>query len=505
MSVPRFDVLATVPVLLPAIAIVLVIVAEAVSPDGVRVRRLVDGIAIGGLTLGGLGVALLAVLDRGEVIYRATICQPATDVVGQRCSYVVSPLTLTLQGIVLVGALGCLLLARDGAGASDRSAHHALLLSAATGAAAAAAARDLATLVVAVELASLPVIALVGMRREAAGAQAAVTLLLTAVTSLGLLLLGVALLYAAVGDLYLDSISTALASPEVPRAVQAVAVLGTVFAVAGLGFKISAVPFHLWTPDTYAGAPMPVAAFLAVVSKAAGFAALIVLLAIGLPGLLDVWAPLLGVVAVLTMTIGNVIALRQRVAVRLLAWSTVAQAGWVLLPLAAAPDVPSMQRPVAAGVAYLGAYAAASLLVFTVVVLVARHHRAGEEHAISDYRGLARREPVATAALVLGLVSLAGLPPGVLGLVAKVLVVRPLVDGRMWLLALIAVINVALGVVYYLRWAAMAMAPAPAGERPVTWNVKPAEGAVLGGAFAVVVVLCLLPGPLAAVLPGILR
>lgn len=516
LHVPSFDLPATLPVLLPALAVVAVLVAEAAVPastaaGAARVRRTVDGLAVGGLGLGLVSVVLLGLGGQDGVIYRATVCQDAVAGMPQRCSYVVSPLTLTLQGLALAGALGCLLLARDGAGARDRTAHHALLLSATCGAVAAAAARDLATLVVAVELASLPVIALVGLRREAEGAQAAVTLLVTAVTSLGLLLLGVALIYAAVGDLYLDSIATALATPEAgsgatgDSAVQAVAGLGTLLAIAGLGFKISAVPFHLWTPDTYSGAPLPVAAFLAVVSKTAGFAAVVVLLAFGMPQLSDVWAPLLGVVAVVTMTVGNVVALRQRVAVRLLAWSTVAQAGWVLLPLAAVPYSSSLTVPVAAAVAYLAAYAAASLLVFVVVVLVARHHVAGEDHTIQDYRGLARREPVATAALILGLVSLAGLPPGVLGLVAKVLALRPLVDGRMWLLAVIAVANVALGVVYYLRWAALAVSAQATGERPVTWRVRPAEGAVLGGAFALVVVLCLLPGPLAGILPGVLR
>jgi NADH-quinone oxidoreductase subunit N len=523
VTVPALDGFAMLPVILPAVAVIALLLAEACAPDGVLTRRIVDGLAGAGLAGGALAVAWLASAGAGTAwggadgagagglgtgaagVYRATACQPAVSgATFERCSYVVSSLTLSLQAVILLGALGCLLLARDGAGARDRAAHHTLLLTAAAGAAAAAAGRDLATLVIAVEVASLPVIALVGLRREAAGAQAAVTLLLTAVTSLGLLLMGVALLYAATGDLYLEAIAQALSAPDLPRAVLLVASLGVVLAVAGLGFKVSAVPFHLWTPDTYAGAPLPVAAFLAVVSKAAGFAAIVVLLAIGVPALVDTWAPVIGVVAVATMTVGNVIALRQRIAVRLLAWSTVAQAGWVLLPLAAAPFA-SPRSAVAASVAYLAAYAAGSLLVFAVVVLVARHHRAGEEHTINDYRGLVRREPVATAALVLGLVSLAGLPPGVLGLVAKVLALRPLVDGRMWLLALIAVANVAIGVVYYLRWAALTLVAAPSGERAVSWRVRPAEGAVLGGAFALVIMLSLLPGPLADAVTGVLR
>ena len=211
----------------------------------------------------------------------------------------------------------------------------------------------------------------------------------------------------------------------------AVAALGALLGVAGIAFKISLVPFHLWTPDTYAGAPLPVAAFLAVVSKTAGVAAMLVLLGVGLPSLAAVWAPVVGVLALVTMTVGNLVALRQRVAVRLLAWSTVAQAGWVMVPLAAARPARRPPAPgVAASVGYLIAYVAASLAAFAVVVLLARHHPAGEEHTLEAYRGLARREPVGAFVLGFALACLAGLPPGVMGLVAKVVAVRPLVDAR---------------------------------------------------------------------------
>ena len=137
------------------------------------------------------------------------------------------------------------------------------------------------------------------------------------------------------------------------------------------------------------------------------------------------WAPVIGVVAALTVTFGNLVAMRQTVAVRLLAWSTVAQAGWVLLPLSAArPGTPSAVRAAtAASVGYLVAYAAASLAAFSVVVIVGRRHPAAEEHSIEAYRGLARREPVASAVLAFALACLAGLPPGVVGLMAKVVVV----------------------------------------------------------------------------------
>ena len=505
-GVQALDALAVAPVAAPLVALLLVLVVDAVAPAAGRARHLHDALALAGLLAAGAAVVALAA-DGAD---RRTACVPGGGLQLSACSYVISPLTLALQGVTVAAALVCLLLAVDGPGARDRTPHHVLFLAAVAGATALAGARDLATLVVALETATLPAVGLVALRRDPQGAQGAVTFLLTALSSLGLLLLGSALVLAATGSAHFDRIATALGDPSLPPRVRAVAVLGVLLAVAGVAFKLSAVPFHLWTPDTYAGAPLPVAAFLATVSKAAATAAFVVLLVVGVAPLAASWAPVLGLVAAVTITVGNLVALRQRVAVRLLAWSTVAQAGWVLLPLAGAGDGgPAQLRAAATGsVGYLAAYVAATLAVFAVVVLLARHHRAGEEHRLEDYRGLARREPVAAAVLAFGLACLAGLPPGVVGLVAKVLAVRPVVDVAAWPLALVAAANVALGLVYYLRWGALLFAgPADgAGERAVpTWRVRPAEGVALGAAGAACVVLSVWPQAIAGVVPGLLR
>jgi NADH-quinone oxidoreductase subunit N len=480
--VPSVDWVALAPVLLPVLAVVLVLLVDGVLPGGQRIRRALDAVAVAGLLAAAVAVAWLAV-DGGD---RATVCVGTAgsgDGVA-RCSYVVSELTLTLQAVIVAGGLGCLVLALASVTTAQRTPHHVLMLSAVAGAAALAGARDLASLVVALETASLPVIGLVALRRDARGAQAGVTMLLTAVASLGLLLLGVALLYAATGELFLEPIAATLAAPGTPSGITAVAGLGTVLGMAGIAFKLSAVPFHLWTPDTYAGAPLPVAAFLAVVSKAAGLAAVVVLLGVGLPGLASTWGVVLAVLAAVTVTFGNLVALRQREAIRLLAWSTVAQAGWVLLPLGSARDIPSVREAVAASVGYLIAYAAATLAVFAVVTLVARNHEAGERHLLTDYRGLARRKPAVAAVLGFGLACLAGLPPGVMGLVAKIVAVRPLVDGEVWVVALVAAVNVALGIAYYLRWGAMLVAPASTAAVPESAVGVAAAGAVAAGGQA---------------------
>ncbi|MGZ4651452.1 MAG: NADH-quinone oxidoreductase subunit N, partial [Kineosporiaceae bacterium] len=494
-GVQALDWQAVTPVVAPLAALLAVLLLDAVAPGFARVRRVHDGIAVLGLVVAGAAVVRLAAGGADAV----TACVPGGGLEVSACSFAVSPLTLTLQAVAIGAALVCLLLTLDGPGARDRAPHHVLLLAAVAGATALAGARDLATLVVALETATLPVVGLVALRRDPQGAQGAVTFLFTALASLGLLLLGSALILAATGSAHFDRISAALGEPGLPPRVRAVAVLGVLLAVAGIAFKLSAVPFHLWTPDTYAGAPLPIAAFLASVSKAAGVAAVVVLLTVGVLPLAGAWAPVLGLLAAVTFTVGNLVALRERLAVRLLAWSTIAQAGWVLLPLAGAgPAGPAQGRAAAAGaVGYLVAYTAATLAVFAVVVVFARHHPAGEEHAVDAYRGLARREPVAAAVLAFGLACLAGLPPGIVGLVAKVVAVRPVVDVAAWPLALVAAANVALGLVYYLRWAALLFAPA-AGPVP-TWRVRTAEGLAVGGAGAACVALSVWPQVVAGV------
>jgi len=500
-GVQHVDWLAVAPVVAPLAALLAVLLVDAAAPGFARLRHVHDAIAILGLVAAGAAVVRLAADDADT----ATACVPGGGLEVAACSFAVSALTLTLQAVVIGAAVVCLLLTLDGPGARDRAPHHVLLLAAVTGATALPAARDLATLVVAFETATLPAIALVALRRDPQGAQGAVTFLFTALASLGLLLLGAALIVAATGSAHLDRISAALGDPSLPPRVRAVAVVGVLLAVGGVAFKLSAVPFHLWTPDTYAGAPLPVAAFLASVSKAAGTAAVVVLLTIGVLPLAGTWAPIMGLLAAVTFTVGNLVALRERVAVRLLAWSTIAQAGWVILPLAGAePGGPAQARAAAAGaVGYLVAYAAATLAVFAVVVVFARHHPAGEEHAVQAYRGLARREPVAAAILAFGLACLAGLPPGIVGLVAKVVAVRPVVDLATWPLALAAAANVVLGLVYYLRWAALLFMPS-AGPVP-TWRVRTAEGVALGAAGAACVALSVWPQLVAGVVPGALR
>ncbi|MGL5858858.1 MAG: NADH-quinone oxidoreductase subunit N [Angustibacter sp.] len=462
-GVVAVDWLAIGPVLAPAVGAVLVLLLHVLL--GARFGQLAASIVGGGAVL--VGVLLVLPLRTGT---RSTVCVPAGDRVD--CGFVVSPLTAGLQVIVLVAAGACLLL---GAAQSSPSGHRAqfdssgqdcldegravgpvplvLLLVATAGACALAGARDLATLLVSVETASLPIVGLVAMRRDASGAEAGLKLLFTAITSFAVTALGAALVYAATGSLFLSAPARLVPGDSTGAPdLAAVHGVGLALLVAGVAYKLSLVPFHLWTPDTYAGAPLPVAAFLSTVSKAAGAAAVLVVLAVAAPRWSGSWSSWAAGAAVVTMTVGNLVALRQTIAVRLLAWSTVAQAGWVVLPLGGATGAPATLDAVQASVAYLAALVAGALAVFAVATQQSRWHPDGDRHPVSSYAGWWSRRPVASLVLVFGLLCLAGLPPGVMGTVAKLVALAPVVAAQSWWVVVAAGINVVVGLAVYLRW-----------------------------------------------------
>jgi len=210
-------------------------------------------------------------------------------------------------------------------------------------------------------------------------------------------------------------------------------------------------------------APIPVAAYLSVVSKAAGFAGLLLIVGLGFAPYVTVWGPVLAVFAALTMTVANLVALRQRHAVRLLAWSSIAHSGYAMVPLAAALAPGPAELPIGDAllvtVTYLLVYGVMNLGAFAVVAVVARDRPANR---LLDYRGLIRTRPWAGAALAFFLACLAGLPPGLIGLFAKVVVFGSAVDGGVGWLAVVMAVNTVIALYYYLVWAAQIFAPAPA-------------------------------------------
>jgi NADH-quinone oxidoreductase subunit N len=462
-----------------------VLVLDAFLPDH---RKQVSGwVAGAGLVLAS--VLLLPLTDHT----RSTFCVPVGGGFSlPACSYVVDNLTLAFQVVVLLGAFVVVLLSLDTVRNSRLPAgeYYFLLLMSVAGAVTLAASRDVLTLVVSLEVVSLPAFALVALPRfDGRASEAALKLFLVSVVSTAVMLFGLSLVYGVTGAVHLDRIATQLADPGSRNPAL---VLGVSIAIAGFAFKVAAVPFHFWAPDTYVGAPVPVAAYLSVVSKAAGFVGLALLLTVGFAPYADVWAPVIAVLAALTMTVGNLVALRQRHAVRLLAWSSIAQSGYILVPLGAAGKG-DLDGVLPATVAYVLAYAVMNLGAFSVVTLVGRHHPANR---LDDYRGLGRTQPLIAFALAFALACLAGLPPGLLGLFAKVVVFQaPVEQGTGWL-AVVMAVNVVVGLYYYLAWAASLYArsgtedaPAqPAAAYRISWSDGLAIGLTLTAALGFSVV-----------------
>ncbi|WP_031519855.1 NADH-quinone oxidoreductase subunit N [Streptomyces sp. NRRL F-5123] len=444
------------PVLIPAALAVAVLVADLFLPPARKVL-------LGWITAAGLLAAGLALVPlRGGP--SATFCRtqslsPHTA----DCSYVTDHFTLAVQALVLGGALLTTLLSISTLDEMPAGEYWFLLLSSVTGAALLPASRDLATLIVALEVTTLPAFALVGLRRDDKhSSEAALKFFLTSVTATAVALLGVSFVYASSGTLYLSQAGVTLPLTDA-RALYTVAHVGVALTVVGFAFKLAVAPFHFWVPDTYAGAPLPIAAYLSVVGKAAGFSGLILLTVVAFRPYADAWGPAIGVLAALTMTVGNVGALRQRPdasrgAVRLLAWSSIGQAGYLLVPMAAAASADSPAHEIGTTVAYALMYAVVNLGAFAVVALV---ERTAPLSRLADYRALYARRPAAALALAFFLLCLAGLPPGVIGLFAKVAVFSTAVGTQHGWLAVVMAVNVVIALVYYLRWTALLFARAP--------------------------------------------
>jgi NADH-quinone oxidoreductase subunit N len=293
------------------------------------------------------------------------------------------------------------------------------------------------------ELLTLSSYALVALRRDHTQAtEAAMKYFVLGAMASGFLLYGMSMLYGATGSLELSAVLKAIASGQVNHQVL---VFGLVFIVSGLAFKIGAVPFHMWTPDVYQGSPTPVTAYMAGVAKAAGFAALIRVFFSAFPALIDAWRPLFYVSAVLTLLVGSVLAIVQRDVKRMLAYSSISHAGFMLL------GVQSGTIQGREGVlVYLLSYLFVVLGSFTIVSMVGGQRDSA--HSLADYQGLARRRPVLAACFTLFLLAQAGVP-GTSGFIAKFGVILASTDAEAYPLAVIAMLSAAIAAFFYLRLA----------------------------------------------------
>lgn len=325
---------------------------------------------------------------------------------------------------------------------------------------------DLITLFVGLETMSVPLYVLAGfLRRQPRSPEAALKYLLLGALSTGFLAYGFSLLYGLTGTLKLSAMAAAIAAllPGQPLLIVALVTIA-----AGLLFKVGAAPFHMWTPDAYEGAPTPVTAFLSVAAKAAAFALLIRLLLGPLAPLRDLWQPIATAAAIASLTIGNLAALTQTNVKRMLAYSSISHAGYILLGVVAGNDAGYR-----AALLYTAIYAAMNLGAFLVLAVLRRGEIPGEH--LDDLRGLGARHPWHALLMLLFLLSLAGIPPTG-GFIAKYFIFAALVEARLYWLAIGGAVYVAVSLYYYFRVAReMYAGPDPA---------PPALAASFGTRFA---------------------
>ncbi|HSL56401.1 MAG TPA: NADH-quinone oxidoreductase subunit N [Acidimicrobiales bacterium] len=394
-----------------------------------------------------------------------TLAIDGTDRVMFGGAFVVDDFALVMKALFLLAGYIVILLSTNYIAEGDywENEYYGLLLASLMGMVLMASARDLITMFVALELLSIPAYLLAAWRKRALeGNEAGMKYFLMGVFATAIMLYGMSLLFGVTGDTRLAEIGAAVSGGEssVP-----IVTLGMVFVIVGFAFKVSAVPFHSWAPDTYEGAPTPVTAFLAVASKTAGFVALLILVFVGFYGRDDVYGPLLWVLAIATMTVGNLIALRQTNVVRLFAYSGIAQAGYMLAALAVAGANPEIgDQALSAVVTYLLIYAPMNLGAFAVIIAVARKTRSGD---LSSYGGLFQYAPGLAVAMTIFLFSLAGIPP-LAGWFAKLEVFRVVVaadSGAGYALAVAVAINSVIALYYYANIARqMFMNPVPDGD-----------------------------------------
>ncbi len=341
---------------------------------------------------------------------------------------------------------------------SSRAEYYLLLLSSTLGMMLMAAGADLIVIFLGLELMSISLYILVGfLRGRSISNEASLKYLLLGAFATGFLLYGIALVYGAVGTTNLREIELALAQGRINSDLMLLAGLGLL--IVGFAFKVAAAPFHMWAPDVYEGAPTAITAFLSAGPKAAAFAAFFRVLMLSMAPLKGEWVAALGLLAVLTMTVGNLGALTQQSIKRMLAYSSVAHAGYVLVALAAASG-----KGVSAALFYLLAYTFMNIGAFAVVVLVGRK---GEENLdISSYAGLGFRHPVLGLAMTLFMLSLSGLPPTA-GFFGKFYIFSAAIEADLVWLTIIGVLNSLVSVYFYLGVVVSMYMKQPVDEVPV--------------------------------------
>jgi NADH-quinone oxidoreductase subunit N len=412
-------------------------------------------------------------------------------------SFVVDHFTLLFQGFFLIAAIVVLSISlryfREGG--FYQGEYYFLLLTAFLGCVMMPASRDLLLLFISLELVSAPGFLMAAFRKsDIRSNEAGLKFFLIGVLSTAVMLYGMSLIYGITGATRLDAIAAGLHGVA-GTSQETLALAAILFVVVGFAFKVSAFPFQFWAPDTYEGSPVPVAAFLAVASSAAGFAGLLQLMFIAFIGQNEFWVPIFAFLSIATMTLGNLVALQQTQVVRLLAYSGIAQSGYILMTFALVTNDPSSnQAAFTAAVAYILIYGVMNIGAFAAVVAVSRR---SSGLRIIDFAGLVKVAPVIAVGMATFMISLAGVPPTG-GFWGKLLIFRAAIDrgGSLGVsLAVIMLINSVVSISYYLAVPRQMFLRPAEDETPL--RAPALVTAVVAVASVAVVMIFILPGAFA--------
>ena len=427
---PLYDILAILPLIALVTWTILLIVVDLAIP---KERKWLTALlaAVGLLVCMGLTIAQIggpAVAFNGMVVID--------------CFAVFLSLLFLGSGLVAIALAHDYLKRMD----IDRSEYYILLLFSISGMLLMAIAADLILVFMALELLSIPLYVMAGFARPRLDSEeAALKYFLLGAFSGGFVVYGVALVFGATAT---TSLGGVVAAVNGGTANLAVLLIGAALILVGFGFKVAVVPFHMWTPDVYQGAPSAVTAFMSVGAKAAGFAALLRVFVTAFPPLAQDIVPVLWALSVLTMILGNVVAIAQSNIKRLLAYSSIAQAGYILAALVPYANGEVSGDAVASALFYLLAYTLTSFGAWAVVIMLEKAEGKGLE--LKDYAGLGRKYPALAAAMTVFMLSFIGIPP-TLGFIGKFYLFRTVIEGGYIGLALIGVLTSLVSAYYYLR------------------------------------------------------
>jgi NADH-quinone oxidoreductase subunit N len=468
-EVPTFNLILILPVLLIVVWAMLLMVIDLILPQDKKKW-------IAWLTL--VGIALAFVQTIGLWDYNGGTFTP----VGGTPMIAVDNFSLFVNIIILLTAFLTVLISVNYLKKADidRPEYYYLMLFSVSGMMLMGMANDLIIVFLALELLSIPLYVLAGFARpRVESEESAMKYFLLGAFASSFLVFGIALIYGATGSTSLPVVLDNIGNEPLLGG------MGTAFILVGLAFKVAAVPFHMWTPDVYEGAPTAVTAFMSVGAKVAGFAALIRILLYALPDLSGTWVPILAVLAALTMIVGNFVALAQRNVKRMLAYSSIAHAGFILMGVAAAAN---SDKGISAVLFYMLAYLFTNLGAFAIVMAVERQE--GQGLTLDDYKGLAKRRLWLALALAFFMLSLTGIPPTG-GFTAKFTVFGAALDADLAWLAIVGVLTSVVSAYFYLRIVFYSFMYE--GEGIV--NIKPAATIAVTVAVIMTLVLGLFPDP----------